>query len=75
VHLAGKDIHLPASAVENRYPPSLPLSSELVGMLKKLLQDEKPVFDTTNFRKAREKACVKVGQGQIVARKEKVVPI
>jgi integrase len=70
VHLADKEIHLPARAVKNRYPLILPLSNELVGMLKKLFQDEKPVFDMTNFRKAWEKACVKVGQGQIVARKE-----
>ena len=70
VHLAEKEIHLPARAVKNRFPLILPLSSELAGMLKKLFRDEKPVFDTTNFRKAWEKACVKVGQGQIEARKD-----
>jgi integrase len=40
------------------------LSAELVGMLKKLFRKDGPVFDTTNFRKEWNKACVKVGLGK-----------
>jgi hypothetical protein len=64
-----KEIHLPAR-VKNRFPLILPLSSELAGMLKMRFQHEKPDFVMTNFRKEWEKACVKVGQGQIEAGKD-----
>ena len=50
VHLDKAEIHLPAGVVKNRKPLALPLSPELVGMLKKLFQTaDGPVFDTTNF--------------------------
>jgi len=43
---------------------ALPLSPELVGMLKRLFRKKGPAFDTTNFRKEWNKACVKVGLGR-----------
>lgn len=57
-------IELPAGVTKNGDALTLPLSTELVGMLKKMFRvDSKPVFDTTNFRKEWNKACVKVKLG------------
>jgi len=48
---------------------TLPMSTELVGMLKKMFRsDSKPVFDATNFRREWNKACVKVGLGKQMGR-------
>jgi integrase len=57
-------IELPAGVTNNKDALTLPLSAELVGMLKKMFRrDSKPVFDTTNFRKEWNRACVKVKLG------------
>jgi integrase len=62
VNLDAGIIELPAGVTKNKEALTLPLSSELVGMLKKLFRvDSKPVFDTCNFKKAWSAACVKVG--------------
>jgi integrase len=58
-------VELPAGITKNGDALTLPVSTELVGMLKKMFRvDSKPVFDTTNFRKAWNAACVKVGLGK-----------
>jgi len=64
VNLNKREMYLPAGIIKNRKPLTLPLSAELVGMLKKLFRKDGPVFDTTNFRKEWNKACVKVGLGK-----------
>ena len=64
VHLDKAEVHLPAGVVKNRKPLALPLSAELVTMLKKLFRTTGPVFNTTNFRKEWERACVQVGLGK-----------
>ena len=57
-------IELPAGVTKNGDALTLPLSTELVGMLKKKFRiDSKPVFDTCNFRKSWNKACVTVKLG------------
>jgi integrase len=57
-------VELPAGITKNGDALTLPLSTELVGMLKKMFRvDSKPVFDTTNFRKSWNAACVKVKLG------------
>ena len=62
IKLDENEIHLPAGAIKNRNPITLPLSAELTGMLKKLFRtDDGPVFDTTNFRREWIAACVKIG--------------
>jgi len=69
VHLNEAEIYLPAGVVKNRKPLALPLSPELVGMFKRLFRKKGPAFDTTNFRKEFEKACVAVGLGKLVTMK------
>jgi integrase len=70
VNLERKEISLPARAVKNRTPLVLPLSNDLVGMLSKLFRDEsQPVFNTLNFRKEWERACAKIGLGQVIERR------
>lgn len=65
IKLDENEIHLPAGAIKNRNPITLPLSAELTGMLKKLFRtDDGPVFDTTNFRREWIAACVKIGLGK-----------
>lgn len=64
VNLTKREMYLPAGIIKNRKPLTLPLSAELVGMLKKLFRKDGLVFDTTNFRKEWNKACVKVGLGK-----------
>jgi integrase len=56
-------VELPAGVCKNGDALTLPLSTELVGMLKKMFKTDSPVFDTTNFRKSWNAACVKVGLG------------
>jgi integrase len=50
--------------VKNRKSLALPISAELAGMLRKKFLTAGPVFDTTNFRKEWNKACVKLGLGK-----------
>jgi integrase len=64
MNLAKREMNLPAGIIKNRKALALPLSTELVGMLKKLFQKDGAVFDTTNFRKEWNKACVKLGLGK-----------
>jgi integrase len=64
VDLGKAEMNLPAGIIKNRKPLTLPLSAELVSMLKKLFRTDGPVFDTTNFRKEWIRACVKVGLGK-----------
>ena len=64
INLDKSEIHLPAGIVKNRKPLALPMSAELTGMLKKLFRTAGPVFDTTNFRKEWNRACVAVGLGK-----------
>jgi integrase len=69
VHLDKSEVHLPAGVVKNRKPLALPLSPELVGMLKKLFRTDGSVFDTTNFRKEWNRACVKLNLGKQTGKK------
>jgi integrase len=69
MQLDKSEVHLPAGVIKNRKPLALPLSPELVGMLKKLFHTDGPVFDTTNFRKEWNKACVKLGLGKQTGKK------
>jgi len=65
VNLDAATIDLPAEVVKNDEPLTLPLSTELVAMLKKVFRnDAKPVFDTTNWRKEWNKAAVAAGLGE-----------
>ena len=50
--------------MKNRKPLTLPMSAELVSMLRKLFRNDGQVFDRTNFRKEWITACVKVGLGK-----------
>jgi hypothetical protein len=63
VNLDRKEICFPTGVLKNKKPLIVPLSGELVGMLKKRFRGG-PVFDMTNFRRELNKACVKVGLGQ-----------
>jgi integrase len=64
VDLNEEIIELPAGVTKNGESLMLPLSSEVVGMLRKQFRvPSKPVFDATNFRKEWNRACVKVGFG------------
>lgn len=63
VNLDRKEICFPTGVLKNKKPLIVPLSGELVGMLKKRFRGG-PVFDMTNFRREWNKACVKVGLGQ-----------
>ncbi len=64
VNLAKREVNLPPGIVKNRKPLTLPLSRELVAMLKKKFQTNGPVFDMKNFRREWFKACVKIGVGE-----------
>jgi integrase len=64
VNLETKEMHLPAGVIKNRKPLVLPLSTELVTMLEKLVPRHGPVFATTNFRREWNRACVKIGVGK-----------
>ena len=63
VNLAEKEISFPPGILKNRKPLIVPLSDELVAMLKKKFQVDGPVFETKNFRREWIKACVKCGLG------------
>jgi|GEM_PF-444741 len=65
-------IEIPAGVTKNDDALTLPLSSELLAMLNKRFKDDAPVFDSMNFRKEWEKACVKIGKGVIVEMKTPV---
>jgi hypothetical protein len=68
VDLQNATIELPAEVTENGEPLTLPLSTELVAMLKKEFQTvAKPVFDATNWRKAWNAACIAAGLGEKAA--------
>jgi integrase len=59
-------IEIPKEVTKTGEAQSLPLSDELINMLKKQFrQDDAPVFDTTNFRKEFQQACVAAGLGKI----------
>jgi integrase len=59
-------IEIPEEITKTGEPQALPLSDELISMLKKQFrQDDAPVFDTTNFRKEFQGACVAAGLGKI----------
>jgi integrase len=64
VNLARQEVSLPPGIVKNRKPLTLPLSVELVGMLKKKFQTNGSVFAMQNFRREWFKACVKIGVGE-----------
>ncbi len=69
IQLNKAEVHLPAGVIKNRKPLALPLSPELVAMLKRMFRKDGPVFDTTNFRKEWNRACVKVGFGKQTGKK------
>jgi integrase len=56
VHLDKKEVHIPGADTKNGESLILPLSGEVVSMLKKQFRKEGPVFDCTNFRKLWQKA-------------------
>jgi integrase len=59
-------IEIPEEITKTGAPQTLPLSDALTSMLKKQFrQDDAPVFDTTNFRKEFQHACVAAGFGKI----------
>jgi len=64
VNLAEKEINFPSGVLKNRKPLIVPLSDELVGMLKKKFQGNGPVFEIRNFRREWNRACVKCGLGE-----------
>jgi integrase len=65
VNLESATIELPAEVTKNDEPLTLPLSTELVAMLKKEFRNEsKPVFDAKNWRKEWNKAAIAAGLGQ-----------
>jgi integrase len=64
VNLAKQEISFPPGIVKNRKPLIVPLSDELVAMLKKKFQGVGPVFEVENFRREWNKACVKCGLGE-----------
>jgi len=57
VNLAEKEISFPPGILKNRKPLIVPLSDELVAMLKKKFQVDGPVFETKNLSRERIKAC------------------
>jgi len=63
VNLAKQEISFPPGIVKNRKPLIVPLSDELVAMLKKKFQGIGPVFEIENFRREWIKACVNCGLG------------
>jgi len=64
VDLARREVTLPPGIVKNRKALTLPLSFELVAMLKRKFQTSGPVFDTKNFKREWIKGCVKIGVGE-----------
>ena len=50
VDLAKREVTLPPGIVKNRKPPILPLSCELVVLLKKKFQTSGPVFNMKNLK-------------------------
>ena len=59
-------IEIPEGVTKTGEPQTLPMSDELMGMLRKQFsKDDSPVFDTTNFRKEFRKACAAVGLGKV----------
>jgi integrase len=67
VDLQEEVIEIPEGVLKNDEPLTVPIDPELLPMLKKLFRKSgAPVFDTTNFRKEFEKACVAVGLGKLV---------
>ncbi len=72
VNLEGGIIEIPAGVTKTDDALTLPLSSELLAMLNKRFKDDSPIFDSMNFRKEWEKACVKIGKGVMVAMKTPV---
>src|SRR5258706_2129315 len=67
VNLEAGIIEIPAGVTKNDDALTLPLSTELIAMLNKRFKDDSPVFDSMNFRKEWEKACVQIGTGVMVA--------
>jgi integrase len=55
-------IYIPDNTTKNSEPLPVPISHQLCGMLKKLFRTGS-AFDTTNFRKAFQAACVAVKLG------------
>jgi integrase len=59
-------VEIPKEITKTGEAQTLPLSDELIKMLKtQFRQDDAPVFDTTNFRKQFQRACVAAGLGKI----------
>jgi integrase len=59
-------IEIPEEITKTGEAQTLALSDELINMLEKhFRQDDAPVFDTTNFRKEFQQACVAAGLGKI----------
>ena len=70
VDLKEQVIEIPEGVVKNDEPLTVPIDPELLPMLRKMFRKTgAPVFDTTNFRKEFEKACVAVGLGKLVTMK------
>ena len=66
VDLKERIVEIPEEITKTGEAQTLPLSDELINMLKKQFrQDDAPVFDTTNFRKEFQKACVAARLGKI----------
>jgi integrase len=63
VDLDRKEISFPKGVLKNKKPLIVPLSDELVRLLKKKFRHG-PVFAMTNFRREWNRACVKVGLGK-----------
>jgi len=64
VDLAKREVTLPPGIVKNRKPLILPLSCELVAMLKGKFQTSGPLFNMKNFKREWIKGCVKIGVGE-----------
>ena len=62
VSLGQRTIEIPEGVTKTGKPITLPLSTELIKMLKRAPKDAPP-FPTTNWRKEWIAACVKVGLG------------
>jgi len=63
VNVDAREVNLPPGIVKNRKPLILPLSEELVVMLRQKCQTDGRVFNTKNFRREWIKACVKLKFG------------
>jgi integrase len=64
VDLTTAEIRLHDNQTKNGEPRILPLSADLVGVLKKMFRTDGPVFCTTNLRRAWQDACVAAGFGE-----------